>query len=73
MASVRETWAAMSGRSRVGSVLGGVGAVALVIAIAGGGALASGAFAQPTVDPEAEVEPTAVAPGTSLHRRAPTR
>ncbi len=54
MASVRETWAAMSGRSRVGSVSVVSRAVASVVAIAGGGALARAAHSrQPTVDPEA--------------------
>jgi polyisoprenyl-teichoic acid--peptidoglycan teichoic acid transferase len=72
MASVRETWSAMSARSRVGSILAGMAAVVLVGALVGGGAIASGLVAQPTFDAEAEVEPTPVPPGTSLPPLPPT-
>lgn len=72
MASVRETWAAMTVGSRLGAIGLGVAAVVVVGGLVGGGAIASGLFATPTIDPEAEVEPTAVPPGTSLPPLAPT-
>jgi len=73
MASVRETWAAMTVGSRLGAIALGVATVAVVGGLVGGGAIASGAFATPTVDPEADVElETPVPPGTSLPPLPPT-
>ncbi len=65
MASVRETWGAMSVASRVGSV---VLAVALVGGVVGGGLLALNGLA-PSATPApdgGDVEPTALPPGASL-------
>jgi LCP family protein required for cell wall assembly len=77
MPSIRETWSAMSIRSRVGSILGGVAVVAVAAsvvgaAIVGGGLLNGGPNARPTIDIEAEVEPTPLPPGTSAPPLAPT-
>jgi LCP family protein required for cell wall assembly len=70
MASVRETWRAMSVASRVGAV---VLAVAVVGGIVGGGILALklASSAAPVAD-SGDVEPTAVPPGTSLPPLPPT-
>jgi LCP family protein required for cell wall assembly len=72
MASVRETWAAMTGGSRLRAIALGVAAVAVVVGLVGGGLLASGILATPTIDPEAGLEPTAVLPGTGLRPLPPT-
>ena len=73
MASVREIWAAMTVGSRLGAIALGVVAVAVMGGLIGGAALASGAFASPPIDPEAEVEvETPVPPGTSLPPLPPT-
>jgi polyisoprenyl-teichoic acid--peptidoglycan teichoic acid transferase len=67
MASVRETWRAMSNASRIGSV---VLAAAVVSGVVGSGVVALIALAPAGQDSDAadaaEVEPTAVPPGTSL-------
>ena len=71
MATPRETWRAMSPRSRVAGV-GGL--VVVLVALALGGAYASGALSgpTPTASDSADVEPTAVPPGTSLPPLPPT-
>ncbi len=74
MASVRETWAAMTVGSRLGAIALGVATVAVVGGLVGGGAVvASGALATPTAssDTEAEVEPTPLPPGSSVSALPP--
>lgn len=69
MATPRETWRAMSSKSRIAAV----GGLVVVLAALGlGGAYASGAFGSPTPSQAADVEPTAVPPGTSLPPLPPT-
>ena len=71
MATPRETWRAMSSTSR----LAAVGGLVVVLASLGlGGAYATGAFSGPSPTPseQADVEPTAVPPGTSLPPLPPT-
>lgn len=63
MASVRETWRAMSVASRVGAV---VLAVVIVGGIVGGGVFALTQLSATPVPDLGELEPTAVPPGTSL-------
>jgi LCP family protein required for cell wall assembly len=63
MASVRETWRAMSVASRVGAV---VLAVVVVGGIVGGGVFALTQLSATPVPDLGELEPTAVPPGTSL-------
>ena len=74
MASVRETWAAMTVGSRLGAIALGVATVAVVGGLVGGGAVvASGALATPTAssDTEAELEPTPLPPGSSVSALPP--
>jgi len=52
MASVRETWAAMTVGSRLGAIALGVAAVTIVGGVVGGGAVVSGVFATPSTDPQ---------------------
>ena len=69
MATPRDTWRAMTPRSRIVAV----GGLVVVLAALGlGGAYASGAFGSPTPTEAADVEPTAVPPGTSLPPLPPT-